>query len=450
MENSNKELFETMPVPRAVATMAVPTIMGQLIVLIYNMADTFFLGKTNSPEMVAAASLVLPVFNISLSLAGLAGVGGGALVSRLLGENELTEAKKAGSFSIWFSALVAGVFSLCTFLFMRPLLNLLGADAGTYDYARRYALCVIVLGGIPTVLSNTLAALLRSIGESKKAGFGIMAGGIINMLLDPLFMFVIFPKGQEILGAGVATAISNYLSCLYFIFTIRMLGKNSVLGLLSPTELPEKRSIRSIFSVGIPSSISILLFDLDYVILDKLMSGYGNIPLAAIGIVLKVERLPLNTGVGLCQGMIPIVAYNFSAKNYSRLRSIRSFCRKAGLIFALFSVAMYECFANPILRAFIGEPETALLGARFLRVRCLATPLMFLSFYHADLFNAFGEGRKALFLGIARWAVFNIPMLFLLHALFGMQGLVWSQFAADILTVTLSISLYTRYENNLQ
>lgn len=446
----NTELFETLPVPIALSKMAIPTIIGQLIILFYNMADTFFVGRTNNPYMVAAASLVLPIFNISLSLAGLTGVGGGALVSRLLGEKNYEEAKKVNSFSIYLSVLITALFSILVLVFMRPLMYALGAGPETIDFASSYALCVIVLGGIPTVLSNVLSTMLRSIGISKKAGFGITMGGIINIVLDPLFMFVIFPKGQEIIGAGIATFLSNCISCVYFIIQIKKLGSDSVLKLCNPKQLPSKKSIKSIFAVGIPSAIATFLFDLDYIVLDKLMSGYGDLALAAVGIVLKIERLPLNVGIGICQGMLPLIAYNYSSGNIKRMKNIKNFALKSGVIFALISIVLYELFAGTIMKLFIKDAQTVSLGTDFLRIRCLATPLMFLSFFHVHLFNGFGEGKSALLLGVLRWAAFNIPMLFLLNTIFGMMGLVWSQSVADILTVAVSFYVYYRFEKKMK
>lgn len=445
-KNNSIEIFEKMSVAKAVRTMAVPTVIGQLIVLFYNMADTFFLGRTNNPYMVAGASLILPVFNICISLAGLTGVGGGALVSRLLGKKDMEEAKKVSSFSIYLCVMLAALFSLLMLIFNEPVMKLLGAGNDTYEYAKTYAMCVIVLGAIPTVLSNTLSTLLRSVGISKKAGFGITMGGLINIVLDPLFMFVIFPSGKEILGAGIATFISNCISCGYFIFTIWRLESDSVLKLCPIYRLPDIKSLASIFSVGIPSSVATLLFDLDYIVLDRLMSDYGDIALAAIGIVLKVERLPLNVGIGICQGMVPIVAYNYAAKNIERMKAVKNYSRMAGLIFAFISIILYEIFAGAIMHFFISDAQTVELGIAFLRVRCLATPLMFLSFFHVHLFNGFGKGGHALFLGVMRWLAFNIPMLFLLNWLIGIYGLVWSQVTADIFTVLLSFFVYWRFE----
>lgn len=441
----NTELFEKMSVAKAVRTMAIPTVIGQLIVLIYNMADTFFIGRTDDPAMVGGVSLILPIFNITLSLAGLAGIGGGALMSRLLGQKRPEEANRVYGFSIYLCLLVSLLFSFLVLIFMRPLMTALGADESTYPYAARYAFCVIVIGGLPTVLSNTLATLLRSVGESKKAGFGITMGGLINIGLDPLFMFVLLPKGQEVIGAGVATCLSNLIACAYFIFAI-LRTKDPVLRLGSPRDLPEKTSIAGIFSVGVPSSVVTLLFDLDYVVIDRLMSAYGKEALAAIGIVLKAERLPLNVGVGLCQGMMPIVAYNYSAKNFKRMNAVKRYTCRLGLVCAAVSILLYETLAGPIMRVFIHDAVTVSFGVPFLRLRCLATPLMFLSFFHVYLFNAFGQGRHALFLGVMRWLVFNIPMLFILNALFRETGIVCSQVTADTLTVLLSLLVYRRFE----
>ncbi len=440
------EIFENLSISHALATMAVPTIMSQLIVLIYNLSDTFFIGRTNNPYMVAGVSLILPIFNITISLAGLAGMGGGALISRLLGKGNNSEAKKVSAFCIYIAIIVSAFFAAFVLIFMESLLTLLGAGPETYTFARQYVTCVIVLGGIPTVLANTMATLLRSAGYSREAGFGISMGGLINIALDPLFMFVLLPSGMEIIGAGTATMLSNILSCLYFFFIIYKTRKTTVIKFVLKGGLPKASSILSVFGVGLPSAIATLLFDIDYIVIDKLMVGYGDIPLAAIGIVLKAERLPLNIGIGLCQGMMPLVAYNYAAENFKRMKSFIRTSRLTGLTIALCSVLMYEICAGGIMHIFIPDPSTVAYGTDFLRIRCLATPLMFLSFHMVYLFQAFGKGQVSLFLGVSRWVVFNIPMLFILNYIIGMYGIVWSQFTADILTVSLSFFVYFLFE----
>ena len=444
-QTSQEELFQSLPVPAALRKMIVPAIISQLIVLIYNMADTFFVGQTNNPYMVAGTSLMLPVFNITLCLAGLAGIGGGSLISRLLGQGREDEARKVSAFSLYLGLAISALFALGIGLFMEPVLTLLGAGDNTYAYARQYALCVIVIGGIPTVLSNVLSNLIRSVGRSREASAGIILGGLLNIALDPLFMFVLLPRGQEVLGAGIATCLSNCVALLYFLILMARLGRGSVLTFSARVGLPERSSISAVFGVGVPSAIATFLFDLDYVILDRLMVAYDDLALAAIGIVLKVERFPLNAGIGICQGMMPLVAYNYAAGNKKRMQDTISLALWLGLAIAAVSIALYELFAVEFSHLFMKDPQTLALASQFLRIRVLATPLMFLSFFTVHLFQAFGKGRTALFLGVTRWLAFNIPMLFLLNALFGMFGLVWSQVAADSLTVLLSAFVYWKY-----
>lgn len=445
MSLAREDVFANLPVPTALRKMILPAISSQLIVLIYNMADTFFVGKTNNPYMVAGTSLILPVFNITLCLAGLAGIGGGSLISRLLGQEQEAEARRVSAFSLYLGLTIAALFAAGIAFFMEPVLALLGAGANTYGYARQYALCVIVIGGIPTVLSNVLANLIRSIGRSREASAGIILGGLLNIALDPLFMFVLLPDGREVLGAGLATCISNCIAFLFFAVVLTRMGRGSVVTFSPKGGLPRRDSILAVFGVGIPSAITSFLFDLDYVIIDKLMVSYNDVALAAVGIVLKVERFPLNVGIGICQGMMPLVAYNYSAGNERRMEDTIRLARRLGLIVAVVSIVLYELFAVQFAHLFISDTQTVALASEFLRIRVLATPLMFLSFFTVYVFQAFGRGRISLFLGVTRWLVFNIPMLFLLNAVIGMYGIVWSQVTADTLTVILSFYVYRKY-----
>ncbi len=442
---SREDIFRILPVPSALRMMILPSIVSQIIVLIYNMADTFYVGQTHNPYMVAATSLILPVFNISICIAGLAGVGGGSLVSRLLGQGREDEARRVGTFSLYLGLSISALFALVMGLFMRPILELLGAGDNTYDYARQYAFCVIVAGGIPTVLSNVLSNLLRSIGRSTAAGFGIVLGGVLNIALDPLFMFVLLPDGQEVFGAGVATCLSNCIACGYFIVVLLLSGKGAVITFNPRVGLVERSSIAAVFAVGVPSAVTSFLFDLDYVILDRLMTSYNDLALAAIGIVLKVERFPLNVGVGICQGMMPLVGYNYSAGNRKRLKDTIILSLGIGLVIAAISILLYELFAAPLTRLFLDDAQTVELAAAFLRARVLATPLMFISFFTVYLFQAFGKGRISLLLGVVRWLGFNIPMLYILNHIVGMYGLVWSQVTADSLNVVFSLIIFLKF-----
>ena len=443
-ELKNREIFEEIPVRKALVSMAVPMIVSQLIVLVYNMADTFFIGRANNPYMVAGASLILPIYNVCIAFANIAGTGGGTLIARLLGAGRIEEAKKVSSFSFYFTIAASLVFSLGTALFMDPLLKLLGASNETYRYAEQYVTCVIVFGALPTVLSMTLGTLVRNTGKAKEAGFGVSMGGILNIALDPIFMFVILPRGNETLGAGIATALSNLVSCIYFIVLILQMD-SSILSFSPRNGFPLKEEIRSFFAVGVPAALGPFFFDLDYIVIDRLAASYSDVALAAIGIVLKAERIPLNTGVGLCLGMVPLAAYNYSSGNHKRMHNVFLTARRAGLIIALCCVAFYEFFAPWIMRFFIADAETVALGTSFLKIRALATPLMFLCFVHVHFFQAVGRGNTSFLLIAVRWLAVNIPMLFILNHLFGMYGIIWSQLVSDSLVALFSFAVHRKF-----
>ncbi len=441
LQNQN-EVFETMPVPAALRQMILPAAISQIIVLIYNMADTFYIGRTNDPYMLAGASLILPVFNMLLCLASLAGIGGGTLISRLLGAGQQQEARRVSAFSFYLAVGLSLAFSVGLGCFMEPALRFLGASDNIFVYARQYSFCVIVLGAVPTVLSNVMAHLVRSIGLSRQAGFGITLGAVLNIILDPVFMYLVLPDGQQVLGVGIATLLSNCVACCYFLAVLCNIRDRALLTASLRAGLPQAQNIRAVFAVGIPSAVASLLFDLDYVVIDKLMASYSDVALAAVGIVLKVERLPLNVGVGICQGMVPLVAYNCAGGNEKRMNQCIRLSLATGLVVAAGSILLYEAFAPWIIRVFISDPATMSLATSFIRIRILATPLMFLSFFTVYIFQGFGKGGISLFLGVVRWAVFNIPMLYILNFCVGMYGIVWSQIAADILTVLLSFYVY--------
>ena len=343
-------IFEKMPIPAALAKMAIPTIVSQLITLIYNMADTWFIGQTNNPYMVAASSLVLTVFMMTTALANLFGVGGGTLTVRLLGSQQEEEAGKVASLSLVMAAGAAMVFSALCLIFMEPLLRLLGASDNTLGYAKQYLVFVVVLGGIPTVLSNTMSSMLRNVGFSREAAFGLSFGGLLNVVLDPLLMFVVMPDGYQVVGAALATMLSNCAALVYFIRIYRRVQDKSILALPKKVEKIQPKSMQSLLSVGVPAAMSVLLFDVTNMVINRLSASYGDFQLAAMGIVLKVERLPLNIGIGICLGMVPLAAYNYAARNFDRMRAFFSAARLAGLCVAAVSVALYYFGAPWLIR----------------------------------------------------------------------------------------------------
>lgn len=444
VSEATREIFETRQVPRALAKMAIPTIVSQLITLIYNVADTWFIGQTNNPYMVAASSLVLTVFLMTTGIANLFGVGGGSLVVRLLGRDDGDEAEKVASLSLVMAAASSLVFSILCFIFMNPLLRLLGASDNTIGFARQYLMFVVVIGCFPTVLANTMSSMVRNIGYSREAGFGLGMGGILNVIMDPLFMFVVFPDGYQVMGAAVATMLSNFITLAYFVLVYKKLEGKTVLALPRSIEKIRRESMGSLFSVGIPAAMSLLLFDLCNIVINRLASGHGDIELAAIGIVLKVERLPLNIGIGICLGMAPLVAYNYASKNHKRMKDFFRTARLVGLIVSVLCVVFYRICASYIIGAFISDADTVRFGTQFLQSRCFATPFMFLSFHMVHFMQAVDRGKVSFLLAVIRQLCLNIPILFFMNMLFGMNGIVWTQLTADFINVVISYVIYAR------
>ena len=438
------ELFETAPVPKALLSLALPTIISQMIVMIYNLADTLFIGRTGDPCMVAAASLAYVLFFMLNALANLFGIGGGSLISRLLGAGRQEEARSACAFSFYGTALFSAAYALLCLVLMEPLLRLIGASDGTLGYASDYTLWVVVIGGIPATLSLTASHLLRSEGHGREAGIGLSLGSLLNIALDPLFMFVLLPAGQEITGAAVATCLSNTASLAYSLAVLYRMRRSSVLS-LSPGLLREgRRWTRDVFAVGFPSAVSSVLVCVAIMVTNALAAAYGDIPVAAIGIVKKLEMLPHNVGTGLCQGMIPLAAYSYASGNHDRLRRTVSLTRRVGLVFTACCILLFELLSRPLATIFIANEETVDMTARFLRMMCLATPLTVTCFHATYTLQAMGKGRESLLLACCRQGAVLIPLLFLMNALLGLDGLVWTQLAADAVTAAVSTVLLER------
>jgi len=443
-------LFETMPVGKALLTMAVPTVISQLINLVYNLADTFFIGMTNDPYKVAAASVVSILFFILTSLSNLFGVGGGSLMSRLLGEKRHEEAKHVGVFSFYGALSLAIVYSLICLLFTEPLARLLGASDNTIGYAVSYLRWVVVIGGIPSTIAMTMSFLLRSAGYAKESGFGLTLGGIANIFLDPLFMFVLLPAGNEVTGAAIATMLSNVLTLLYFLFIYFRLRGKTILSVSPKYIHVEGKLVKEVFSIGLPSALTGMLANLFNIIRNNLTSGYGDIELAAYGIVHKADMLPLNIGMGLCQGMMPLVAYNYAAKNYPRMKRFTNTAQLYGMAIAGICIVVFELFAPQIIWLFIKDAATIDYGKDFLRIASLATPFIIANFQKIYCLQAMGKGKESLLLGVCRQGLFAIPIVFVMNHFWGLYGIVSAQLISDGITFILSTLIYRSVYRKLQ
>lgn len=452
--NEKKELFETMPVRQAIYVMAVPTIISQLINLVYNVVDTFFIGRTGNAYMIAAVSVAYTLFIMTVAFGNLFGIGGGSLMARLSGCGKYEKAKCVSAYSFYGAIGIALVYSLIILVFADPLLDILGASADTVGYAKQYLYTVVVIGDVPVILSAVLAHLIRNAGYSKQASLGLSTGGVLNIALDPLFMFVILPEGCEVLGAAIATLLANIISCSYLFYTYKKVGENSSLSMsFKAAKAIEKAEKKQLFSVGVPSAILTGLFDLANMFLNAQMAAYGQEAVAALGIVMKAERLPNAFNIGICQGTMPIIAYNFSSGNKKRMNEVIRKSTIYGFIICIVSLGLFELLADPITGIFVntksnsvqGAAETLAFAAVFLRIRCLASPVQFMNYRSSFCMQAMGDGKDTLLHAVVREIVFYIPFMYLLDGMFGINGLVSSLVAGETFGMIFALILMNRW-----
>ncbi len=433
-EVNKRELFEDMPIAKSLATMAIPTIISQLINLIYNMVDAFFIGRTGNSYMMAATTLTLTLTMMSVAFSNLFGVGGGSLIARLLGAGREEDTKTVSAYAGWGAVGLALLYALSMGLFLNPILRFLGASDATIGYARQYTILVIVIGAIPTILSLTLAHILRNTGNATQASMGLSGGGVLNMILDPLFMFVILPRGYEVIGAALATLISNILACAYLLHAFHKTSLS-----LRPRDAMKisEANRKSLFVVGVPSAILTGLFDVANICVNMLSAAHSDLVLAGMGIVMKVERVPNAVNVGLCQGMLPIVAYNYAAGNKERMQKTIDTARLWGLSVSFVSIILFEIFARPLTHVFLSTKSqeaaitTLAYAALFLRIRCIASPMQFINYSSSFSMQAIGDGKSTMLHAVVRELVFYIPFMFILDRLFGEVGLASALVAGE-------------------
>lgn len=439
-----KELFENAPIAKALASFAVPTVISQLIAMIYNLADTYFVGRTNDPYMVAAVTLCFTTFMVLNAFGQLFGIGGGALTSKLLGAYQEEDARRIGCFSFYSSLAVSAIVCIVMAVFQDPLLRFLGASDLTIGYAREYTTYTIIIGGAPTMLSVTLSHLLRNEGFSKEASFGLSMGGVLNIILDPLFMFVIFERGNEVKGAAAATMLSNFIVLIYYlVFYIR--HRHELIINLDIRNYPKGLPfLGKILSIGFPSFLAPFLATVANSTLNRLCASYGDIAVAAFGIAKKIDMLPMNTSLGLCQGMVALVSYNYANKNFKRMKAFIDTTRWVGIGFAVCCIILFELFPYQIVRLFIADPETVEVGVMALRRAALSTPFMISIFHMVYTYQSMGFGFKSMLLSACRQGVVNIPMMFIMNRLLGLSGLYWTQLVSDAITISIAVIFYLK------
>lgn len=433
------EIFERMPVKKAVLTQVIPAIASQMITLIYNLADTFFVGILNEPKQTAAITVVFSSFLMLTAISNLFGVGGASAIARALGKKEVDNAKQISSVSFWCGLAASIVFAIGFLTLAKPVLYLCGATESTFSIAYRYALWVIVIGGPFTILNTLFANLVRAEGDAANAFIGVSIGGVINIILDPFFILPRF-LGLGALGAGVATAISNMVGLLYFLMYLLWKRRTTVLS-INPRLLKFiSKHIKTILLVGFPSAIQYALTVVAVAAQSKFVSRYSTEAIAALGIVKKLDQLPLYFSIGVSNGLLPLLGYNYAAGNQERRRQAFRFGTVVSLGFSVVCLVAYELFAPQLASLFMKDTRTIEYGAVFLRSMVTAMPMMSVCYPMIIQFQAMGKAKESLVCSVLRKGVLDVPLLFMMDRIYPLYGCMWVQPIVD--TISLIVAIY--------
>lgn len=444
MEDVRKtQLFENTPVPKAVITLAVPTVISSLVMVIYNLADTYFVGILNDPVQNAAVTLAAPVLLAFNAVNNLFGVGSSSMMSRALGQKDYDTVSKSSAFGFYFAIICGLLFSAGYTVFRTPLLKVLGADASNVAQTAAYLKWTTTFGAMPAILNVVFAYLVRAEGSSFHASLGTMSGCVLNIALDPIF---ILPWGLNMgaAGAGLATFISNCAACLYF-FVFMLVKRGRTYVCIDPRKFGfYKGIVGRIFNVGIPASIQNLLNVTGMTVLNNFTSAFNNDAVAAMGISQKINMIPMYVCMGISQGIMPLIGYNYASGNRARMKKTLLFTARLSIIFITAMAAVYFIFAGGLIKMFMRNPSVVGYGTAFLRGMCLGLPFLAMDFLAVHVFQACGMGVKALVFAVMRKVLLEIPALYILNRLFPLYGLAYAQFAAEFILAIAAVITLTR------
>ena len=434
--NDTVGLFEKAPVPQAVLKNAIPAMAAMLMVLIYNLADTFFIAQTRNDILVAAVSLATPVFLIFMALGTVFGIGGTSVISRSLGQGRTEHAKKVCSFCMWGCVSVGVVISAAFLLLMEQILELIGTSADTWGPARTY-LTIVALGGPFVLISSCFSNILRAEGQPNKAMMGQILGNLLNVLLDPV---LILGFRWGIAGAAIATVAGNLAGAGYYL--LHFLRGRSTLS-IHIRDLSFRDGIGAgVLAIGIPASLGSLLMSLSQIIINARMAGYGDMALAGMGVAMKVTMMTGMVCIGFGQGVQPLLGYCVGARLWERFKKIMGFSILFSLGLSAAMTGLCYLLRGPIIRVFLTEPASFDFALTFTNI-LLTTSFLFGVFYVlANALQAMGAAAQALVINLSRQGLIYIPALYILQALLGATGLAWAQPGADLLSTVLVAMLY--------
>ena len=443
--NSNRDLFEKASVPKAVALMAIPTIVTMLVVVIYNMADTFFIGQTGDALQVAAVSLATPVFMVFMALGNLFGIGGSSAISRALGEKNEQRARQISAFCCYGSLGVGILMTLIFILFMDGILKMIGASPATIDYARQYLTFVAI--GAPFVMFGTAYGnIVRGEGAAKESMIGNLIGTITNIILDPIMILWL---GWGVSGAAVATVLGNVAACIFYLYYL--LHKKETVLSIKPSDFQWKNRIASgVLSIGIPASLNNILMSCANMVLNQMLASYGDTPVAAMGVATKVNMLVVLLQIGLCAGIQPLIGYNYGARNKKRLMQVFRFSGLCAVIMGTVLTLLMVAARQSIIRMFINDADVVNYGIRMIIALQLSGPVMGILFLCINTIQGMGKALPSLILTICRQGLVFIPLILVLNSMFGLDGVIYAQPAADYISIVLSVVICMLIFKNME
>lgn len=448
--NDKIELFEKTSIKKSVITLATPTIIGSLVMIIYNLADTYFVGLLKSPKETAAVTLISVLLLMFNAVNNLFGVGTSSMMSRALGRKDYDTLSKSSATGFYGALAFAILFSIFATIFKTPILYLIGADETTFDVAYRYMFYTVNLGAVPAIMNVVMSYMIKSEGETLHASIGAMSGCILNIILDPFFVLPRF-LGMGAAGAGLATLISNCFALGYFFVLILIVRKGKTQVCLDIKKISfESFIFGGICAVGIPAAIQNLLNVLGQGILNNYAAGYGPEAISAIGISYRLYTIPFMVAMGASQGVMPLISYNFASGNIKRMKEATFFTLKVTGLALLGFTCFYLVFASNFVAFFLNNEQVVAIGSIILRGMALALPFIGIDFTGVGVFQATGYGKLSLIFAILRKIILEIPFIILFNKLWPLYGLGFSQFAAEFILAIASVivlnNLFKKWE----
>ncbi len=450
MRKTNKiDLFENYPVPKAVFSLALPNIAACLVMVLYNLADTFFVGMLNDANETSAVTLAAPVLLAFNAVNNLFGVGCSSVMSRSLGVKDYDTVRKSSAFGCYFAVISGLLFSLFATVFQGGLLDLLGACDDNITQTAGYMFWTVTCGAVPSILNVVMGSMVRAEGSSVHASLGTMSGCLLNIILDPLFILPRF-LNMGAAGAGLATFISNSVACLYF-FIFIIIKKEKTFVSVRPSDFrPTKTLVKDVMNVGIPSAIQNLLNVTGMTVLNNFTAEFGPAAVSAMGIAHKTSMIPMYIAMGFGQGIMPLVGYNYAACNRKRVKETLDFSLIADIIFMAAAAVVFCVFSRGIIKMFMDDDIIIEYGAKFLVGNSLAQPFLCIDFLAVGVFQACGMGKRSFIFAVLRKIALEIPALFILNKLFPLYGLAYAQLVAEFVLAIAAILLLIKIPKEIK